>query len=86
MEAKRLRTKIFKELDQKRKYFKKQFATAREQYQNAESQDLKEDVDAYEPLKIIKELNASKQYGITPRGSVGSFLKRVTSEDRGNKT
>ncbi|CDW75100.1 rna recognition motif [Stylonychia lemnae] len=75
-EAQKLRTKIFRELDSKRKFYKRNFATVKD-YQYLENLELNDDVETYDPPQFLKDLNSSKQqFGKTPRIKE-TFLKRI---------
>ena len=55
-----MRNYIFKELDSKRKYFRKHFSTVRD-FKYLENMELNDDVEAYEPPQFIRDLNQLKK-------------------------
>eukprot|EP00347_Sterkiella_histriomuscorum_P004350 403360783 len=93
LETQRLRTKIFKELDSKRKYYRRNFATVKD-FEYLENMEMQDDAEAYEPPQFIKDLNAAKQQfgvqgdpntkknGFTPRAKELSKLRLSESQDR----
>lgn len=89
-ESKKMRNIIFKELDMKRKFFKKNFATIKD-YQYVDNFALQEEHERQEPPDFIKQLNAQKKLkGKTPRNQVQeSYLakfKESGDEREGNLT